>query len=114
MSAVSPPVWRQALDLANERRLERSRLLGGNRRAGGQQISMGRAAELLEDLPEALASTPAGVLLRRTRYVGPVKAAAFCRRAGSSEQRLLGDLTGRQRLELAGLLRERAARRGQR
>lgn len=97
----------RALERANEIRIERSRLLGGNPRRGGRSglLSRERAAELLLDPPVALGGATVSQLLLRVRWVGAMKTEKLCRLIGASESRRIGDLTERQRRVLAELLR---------
>lgn len=99
----------QALARANEIRIERSRLLGGNPKTQGTRalLSTDRAVELILDPPEALMGATVSLLLLRVRRIGPSKTAALCKRIGVSEYRRIGDMSGRQRLELAALLEAR-------
>lgn len=100
---------RQSLARANEIRIERSRLLGGNPTAKGTYslLSRERAVELILDPPEALMTLRVMLLLLRVRRIGPSKAATLCKRLGVSEYRRIGDMSGRQRRELAALLEAR-------
>jgi hypothetical protein len=109
--------------------LERQRLIDAQRARGLQaamRVSMGRralldrlhalppskscdmAAEILEDVPEVLASLRVGVLFRSVRRMFGRTAERMCEVSGVDEKTTLAALTGRQRAALIALLRMRA------
>lgn len=104
-----------ALRLANEVRSSNSRL----RKeifALEHLEGLGRVADLLDDPAPPVASLSVGRLLRYARRIGDAKVRRLLAVARvSSEDRRVGELTGRQRDVLAALLRadaQRALRRG--
>jgi hypothetical protein len=66
------------------------------------------AAELILEPDPALHSMPALALLQRVRQVGPVQAEQMLACADITPTRPIGELTSRQRADLAALLRLRA------
>lgn len=98
------PQWKAALDEANRIRLVRAawrrRLMATRPSAASRQL----AAEVLLDLPEDLAGMDATDLLSSCRQISDRGAELYLETMNVPPTRLLGDLTQRQRLLLAGAL----------
>lgn len=111
MTLAEKPQHLVALEGANAKRRRRAALLGELRAIKDPAAARERCAQLLEDLPEELVSSPSSRgffiedLLVCCHRVGRYQAAWLARRAEVSPRRLVGDLTERERDALAGELR---------
>lgn len=110
MSAVPGYSPLDSLRVANEVRVGRAALLGGLGRRRGGKIPADRMAGLLEDPPSVLLGMRVDRLLARTERYRAERVSELLAGVRITETRLVRELTARQRLELAGLLRERAGR----
>jgi hypothetical protein len=96
----------QALERANAVRIERARLVGGTGGRAGGKVPPERIAELLLDPPEALLGMRIGQLLTRVQRYRWARAVQLLKSERISDVRLVRELTERQRIAIAGRLRE--------
>jgi hypothetical protein len=98
------PQRMRALERANEIRLARAAI---KRRIALGEVS---AADVILECPAAAESWPVGELLMSQRRWGTTRCRRFLTRNQIVETKPIGSLTERQRLLLAGSLREPAVR----
>ena len=106
MTATVPPYAEQrylALARANAVRSERARLLGST--AGRKTVSPERVAELVLEVPEALANMEIEDVLVRAQRWREARVRGLLARLGISGVRSLGALSVRQREQIAARLR---------